>query len=476
MSVSSQSTPDQRTGAAGRWFPPLLGAFLGLALLKFGNAVIMEKHMTWPKDGFEWAIAQWPVVVGHVLLVVVAVVGGFAVRWRVPNPRWLAVLPLAWFAWQLVAATATVDATLTGLTLRHFAACVVCFYLGCFALTIAPSRGVFGLLVLLAMVVVITVGTHQRFVGLAETREFLLKNEQTHWRGLPSEETAAMERDGLLLRTPDGWAANPGLLKKAESSRISSTLFYPNALAGALLLMLPPCLITVAMTRRLTPAARGFATGLLGLGGLACLYWSGSKTGWLLALGLAVLALLRSPLSRQIKVAVVAGLLILGLAGFTARYADFFQRGATSVVARFDYWQAALQTATANPVVGTGPGTFSRPYQRIKRPESEMARLTHNDYLQQASDSGWPGFVLYSALVWGALAVAGRRIWRGGSGEQFAVWLGVTGWALQGFVEFGLYIPALAWPAFVWLGWLLAASAENASTNPSAIPKLRKHP
>lgn len=479
MSLPPPSPTPRPAGAAPRWFPPVLGAFLGLALLKFGNAVIMEGHIVWPKNGYEWALAQWPVVVGHGLLALVAVFGCIAARWRMPSPRWLAVLPLAWFVWQLVAANTTVDATLTGLTLKHFAACVVCFYLGCFALSAAPARGVFWLLILLVMLGVIANGAHQRFLGLAETREYLLKNERTHWRELPPEETAEMERDGLLLRTPDGWTANPGLLKKSESSRISSTLFYPNALAGAMLLMLPPCLVSVATTRRLTPAARDFATGLLGLGGLACLYWSGSKAGWLLALGLAVLALLRSPLSRQIKIAVVAGLLILGLVGFTARYASFFQRGATSVVARFDYWQAAFQTAAANPILGTGPGTFSRPYQRIKKPESEMARLTHNDYLQQASDSGWPGFALYAVLVWGVLAVAGKRAWNGGSWEQFAVWLGTLGWALQSLVEFGLYIPALAWPAFVWLGWLLAASAdnlENASTNPLPIRKLRRHP
>ena len=38
-----------------------------------------------------------------------------------------------------------------------------------------------------------------------------------------------------------------------------------------------------------------------------------------------------------------------------------------------------------------------------------------------------------------------------------AVRLGLLAWALQGFVEFGLYIPALAWPAWLMLGWLLAS-------------------
>jgi O-antigen ligase len=280
-----------------------------------------------------------------------------------------------------------------------------------------------------------------------------------------------MERGGLLHRTPEGYAANPGLLKKAESVRISATLFYPNALAGVLLLLLPGALTTVFRTNLLTQGAKGLVGGILGGGALACLYWSGPKAGWLLALILGVIALLRSPLSRQVKTAVIACLLVVGIVGFTVKYARFFQRGATSVVARFDYWKAGLQTAASHPVLGTGPGTFSRPYEQIKRPESEMARLTHNDYLQQASDSGWPGFAFYSVAVAGILAVSARRALTGQDWEAFAVWLGALGWALQGLVEFGLYIPALAWPAFSFLGWLLARS-ENGSTKPPAATSL----
>ena len=36
----------------------------------------------------------------------------------------------------------------------------------------------------------------------------------------------------------------------------------------------------------------------------------------------------------------------------------------------------------------------------------------------------------------------------------FAVWLGVAGLAAQEFVEFSLYIPSLAWPFFLFVGWL----------------------
>jgi len=40
----------------------------------------------------------------------------------------------------------------------------------------------------------------------------------------------------------------------------------------------------------------------------------------------------------------------------------------------------------------------------------------------------------------------------------------LLGWSIQGVVEFGLYIPALAWPAFLFLGWLLGV--ELKSTTP----------
>ena len=48
-------------------------------------------------------------------------------------------------------------------------------------------------------------------------------------------------------------------LKKIESTRIFGTLFYPNALAGAVLLLLPAMLQFVLQAReRFTPAARAF--------------------------------------------------------------------------------------------------------------------------------------------------------------------------------------------------------------------------
>ena len=139
-------------------------------------------------------------------------------------------------------------------------------------------------------------------------------------------------------------------------------------------------------------------------------------------------------------------------------------KAATSVSARFGYWNAALKTAIEEPLVGTGPGTFRIAYQKHRAPKAEPTRLTHNDYLQQASDSGWPGFTLYCAFIGGSIWTLSQR--RYTSPIFIGVRLGLLAWALQGMIEFGLYIPALAWPAWLMLGWILAAPINQFDKSP----------
>ena len=47
----------------------------------------------------------------------------------------------------------------------------------------------------------------------------------------------------------------------------------------------------------------------------------------------------------------------------------------------------------------------------------------------------------------------------------FAIWLGAAGLAVQELVEFSLYIPALAWPFFLMLGWLWGVTGRPAPPN-----------
>jgi len=214
-------------------------------------------------------------------------------------------------------------------------------------------------------------------------------------------------------------------------------------------------------TKSLKPLIRGVVVALTaGLGGLAFIF-TGSKLGWLLALALGGLLLFRLNWSTRLKWLVLGLVLTIGLGIFVVRFHNYFAAGATSAGARFDYWRAAVETMNENPMLGTGPGTFQRPYARLKAPDAEMARLTHNDYLEQFSDSGMVGGLAYLAWITLALATVGRRLWVKGDYLSVAIFAGVLAWFIQGLGEFSLYIPALAWTAFTLLGCLIGLSANE---------------
>ena len=439
MATNPTSVNPQKRDVGAHIFALCFGGFLGLALLKFCNPPVMEKFVVSPTGGFDWAISSWPTSIGYWLLAGVTLMGLFAVRPKVHAPRWLMGLPLAWLLWQFIAATQTVDADLTRVTLKHFVACVVCFYLGLFCLNREGSVKFLLWPLAVAFALVIAVGFNQHFGGLKETREYFLTYIYPTMEYVP-----------------------PEYLKKLSSDRIFSTVFYPNALAGAILLLLPPLLAWIWQAReRFTIGARMLLCGAFLAGALACLYWSGSKGGWLLALVSGLVVLLNQDFSKRLKLILVCSVALAGGAGFIWKYAGFFQRGATSVVARFDYWEAAWKTAVAKPVLGSGPGTFGAVYAAIKRPESEMSRLTHIDYLEQASDSGFPGLAAYGAFIVGVIWT-GYSEWRKSrSPLQLGAWVGLLAWALQAIGEFTLYVPAVAWPAFAFGGWLLGSAGKR---------------
>ncbi len=447
---SSASTPTREADLWAKVFAVVFGTFLSLALLKFGTPSVMDKFIESPTNGWEWLVFVWPMRLAYPLVGVLALAGLAAIRWRNFGPRWLVVVPLTWLGWQGLAATQSIDSNLTTGVLAHFGICLTCFYLGWLGLNREGMAKFFLWPLIIAFGLVVAGGWNQHFGGLQETRDYF-------WTYI----------------YPTLPSVPPEYLKKMQSNRIFSTVFYPNAFAGALLLLTPPLLAWVWQAKeRLTAGARSFLCAALAMGAAACLYWTGSKGGWLLALLLGFVVLLHQNFSRQLKILLIVALLVAGGAGFYWKNREYMQRGATSVVARFDYWRAAWQTAVSKPIFGTGPGTFAIAYAAVKKPESEMARLTHNDYLQQASDSGFPGLITYTAFIGGMLWVGYRRLDWQKSPVACGVWLGLMAWAVQSAFEFTLYVPSLAWTAFALGGWLLGNTRETIRQNPSPAPTL----
>lgn len=426
-------------------FAGAAGFGLGLGLLKFGNPAILDRLIVPPTSTLEVIFQAWPLAWGYVLQCVVLALGialgARLTRHALPRLRWWLALPACWLGWQAVAAQGTIAPDLTRATLVYFVFLIVGFYLG--LLVLAPARQprwFFGA-ILPGFCLMLWTGFEQHFGGLEATRQFI--HSQPGWESMPAEH-----------------------LKRLASDRIFATLLYPNTLAGVLLLFTPP--LTVALWRIsdvLTIITRMVLVGLLATCSLACLYWSGSKAGWLIALIMILAILFGLPLGRRWKYGLALALVIAGTAGFVVRFSGYLQRRAPSVSARMDYWRAACNAVRENPLTGTGPGSFSAAYRRVKPPEAEMARLAHNDYLEQASDSGIPGGVLYLAIVVGGLAVLYRRC-RSDS-LLHATWLGLLGWGIQGITEFGLYIPAVGWSAFWFLGWLWGMTGQRGGADGS---------
>lgn len=419
-----------------RFYALVCGIWLGLSLLKFGNPIIFGEMIGWPADLAEFIFTPWPTGWGYVMLIVVSASSLALIRPRFDRQRhWLVAMLGFWLLWQFLSSARSVDPRLSNLTLLHFASCAVVFVVGWWALAPLRASPWFWTPLLIGFFYVLFNGFDQHAGGLEATRKAFYA--QTNWQSFPKE---------YILRV--------------ESNRVFSTFITGNTFAGVLLLLLPSVLWQAwQLTARWPRVLRGVLVGLLVYLGLACFYWTGSKGGWLIALVVAGVAALQTPAPKRLKIGLIAVGMVIGLTVFFIRFSAYFEKGATSVSARFEYWRAAVQIVKDRPILGSGPGTFSVLFRSLKRPDAEMAKLVHNDYLEQACDSGVPGGIAFFVAITGLLWNVRPR----GELNQLDgyLWLGLLGWGLQGFIEFSLYIPAIAWPAFLFLGALLGAMDET---------------
>lgn len=147
------------------------------------------------------------------------------------------------------------------------------------------------------------------------------------------------------------------------------------------------------------------------------------------------------------------------LAGGMALFAGLFfhkkiQSGWTPDVStqeRLNRYACALRMAADRPVTGFGPGTFQFQYLPYQRPE-EMTRISlqapvekrgpdnygrgggaHSEYLQALAETGWPGAVLWLALVL-------LSLWRG---IRLYLRTDEIGWLLVSLALFSFFLHGL---------------------------------
>lgn len=451
-SQASKPAPAPAASAPQLLFMALAGLFFFIVVVKLGIPVVLDSGVSPPDDWldaiFGYSNYSWQDKWGYLLMIPVLVAGLLAIRWKPLPAKWpgLLLLPLIWLGWQFISAAAHDFPQPAGAVLAHFSACVAFFYLGFFALRGARNPW-------------------PVWAGLGLALCWILHIAMTqHFGGLEASLKAIQEGKGGMAQVPPA-LRDPGFLaNKLKSLRVFGSFMYPNGLAAGLLLLLPVSLVSLwQAVPKVRAGIRVLFIAVLGGCGLACLYWSGSKAAWLFMVVVGVLAIGHSSFKVAWKKTLIYGLIAFGLVGFAIKYANSVAQGKKSMEARLVYWQAAARIAWQHPIVGTGPGTFGPSYARIQPPNTEYAALAHNDYLEQASDSGIPGFLAFSSLIIGSFAYIYRyRLTKKGDfyNIRIAVWLGLVGMFLHSGMEFNLYYPALAWPAFFLLGWLLGLPEE----------------
>ena len=143
----------------------VLGMFLGLALLKFGNPVILDWQVVAPGSFFEALIAPWPIAWGYGLAALVLCWGFRTWHWPAQVNRWWAASAFVWLGWQFVSAATTADGGLTRSVLPHFVVCVAMFALGLGTTAAVGRPSLFWLGLAGSLVVVLVVAMRQRFGG-----------------------------------------------------------------------------------------------------------------------------------------------------------------------------------------------------------------------------------------------------------------------------------------------------------------------
>lgn len=232
-----------------------------------------------------------------------------------------------------------------------------------------------------------------------------------------------------------------------------NTSFYDNNDLALGLCMILPLSIFVARTQE-GRAARWIWGGVAASVVLSILFTY--SRGGLVALG-AVLAvtILRS---RQrvpalaVGVVVLAAAMLLAPSQWTERMGSItdYEEDA-SVSARFNAWHFSWNLALDRPLTGGGLGVFTPEMYARYAPDPDKVFVAHSVYFDLLATQGFPGLLLYLALVATVLWRAGRL--RRRARQRKATWFAGAAEAVQlgliGFLVGGAFL-SQTWNELFW--------------------------
>ena len=152
--------------------------------------------------------------------------------------------------------------------------------------------------------------------------------------------------------------------------------------------------------------------------------------------------------------------------------ADISQGTAAS---RIEIWKSSVEMIAVRPLAGYGPDQmylWSPAFKTLKKAQIEKNTIpdrTHNEFLQVAVNSGFPGLLVFLWII-SAVVLMSARSFKSNSGLKGSA-IGITA-ALVGYVAqglFGVAVIGLTAPAFV-MGGIVAAIAAGKDPQRHIIP------
>jgi O-antigen ligase len=239
-----------------------------------------------------------------------------------------------------------------------------------------------------------------------------------------------------------------------------------------------PCLIALWSFPALRPGQRW----MTGLALVLCLY-ALALTQTLaslaaLALGAVVLLWLRLP--RRVALAGLAGgaalaaVILLTVAPLRERVLGKMRGLAAGdlnevLTGRLDGWRAALWMLGEHPAAGVGHGAYLPEYipaklalldrgvEFLPGQTQPVFSNAHNEFLEVGAEWGIPGLLALAWALWVVLRAA-RRV---PEGDRPLVWSGLAALTVLSLAYFPFRVAILAFPAILFLAWLLRPEPEE---------------
>lgn len=175
--------------------------------------------------------------------------------------------------------------------------------------------------------------------------------------------------------------------------------------------------------------------------------------------------------------AVLAAVLVLAVAPLRERVAGKLRGLAAGdlnevLTGRLDGWRAALWMMERHPVTGVGHGAYlpefapaklallDRGVEFLPGQTTPMFSNAHNEFLEAGAEWGIPGLL---ALAW-ALWVAFQAARQAPERDRSLVWAGLAALAVLSLAYFPFRVAILAFPALLFLAWVLRPEPDSEET------------